>query len=139
MEMSEREDGCVFCRIVSGELPSYRIYEDENSLVFLDIAKDVDGHMVAIPKRHFTDLFDCEEGVLSRLVEAVHRVSVHLVERCGYDGVNLLHASGESAGQSVGHFHLHLIPRKKDDGEDAWPKFTGAKRDLVTVYEALKM
>ena len=60
-------------------------------------------------------------------------------ENCGYDGVNLLNASGESAGQSVPHFHIHIIPRKKGDGIDAWPAFSGARRNLKEVYEELRM
>ena len=137
--MDEKKGECVFCQIISGELPCYRIDEDEHTLVFLDIAKDIDGHMVVIPKRHASNLMDCEEEILGFLMKTVRRISRHLVENCGYDGVNLLHASGRSAGQSVGHFHLHLIPRKQADGEDAWPSFTGAKQEFSTVYEALKM
>ncbi|MBE6039052.1 MAG: HIT domain-containing protein [Anaerofustis stercorihominis] len=130
---------CVFCKIISGELPGYKVYEDENTLVFMDIAKDVDGHMVAVPKKHVKNILDCDEQTLSALMNSVKKVSVHCVERCGYDGVNLLNASDESAGQSVGHFHIHIIPRKKEDGIDAWPVFSGAKESMEDIFEKLKM
>ena len=66
-------------------------------------------------------------------------MSQHLVSDCGYEGVNLLNASGECAGQSVPHFHIHIIPRKGGDGIDAWPEFAGAKEDLQAVYDRVKM
>ena len=128
---------CVFCKIVNGELPSLKVYEDENTMVFMDIAKDVDGHMVAIPKKHVKSILDCDEATLQQLMLAVKKVSCHCVDQCGYDGVNLLNASDESAGQSVPHFHIHIIPRKKDDGLDTWPKFDGAKCEIEEIHKKL--
>lgn len=130
---------CVFCKIVNGELPSLKVYEDENTMVFMDIAKDVDGHMVAIPKKHVKSILDCDEATLQQLMFAVKKVSCNCVDQCGYDGVNLLNASDESAGQSVPHFHIHIIPRKKDDGLDTWPKFDGAKREIEEIHSNIKM
>ena len=128
---------CVFCKIVNGELPSLKVYEDENTMVFMDIAKDVDGHMVAIPKKHIKNILDCDEVTLQQLMSTVQKVSCHCVDQCGYDGVNLLNASDESAGQSVPHFHIHIIPRKKDDGLDTWPKFDGAKHKIEEIHKKL--
>lgn len=133
-----RERPCVFCRIVRGELPARRVYEDDKSLVFMDIAADVDGHMVAIPKDHVESVLDCDRESLCALMDAVQKVSAHCVT-CGYDGVNLLHASGVAAGQSVPHLHFHIIPRRTQDGLDAWPHFPGAAEDMEEVYQRLKM
>ena len=130
---------CVFCKIVRGELPSMKIYEDEHSIVFMDIAKDVDGPMVAIPKTHAKSIIDCGEDTISHLLRAVKKVSCHCVDNCGYDGVNLLNASEEAAGQSVAHFHIHIIPRKNGDGIDAWPTFKGAAHETVQMHKALTM
>ena len=130
---------CVFCKIVGGEIPSMKVYEDEHTLVFMDIAKDVDGHMVAIPKKHVKNILDCDTETVSHLMETVRKVSCHCVENCGYEGVNLLNASDESAGQSVPHLHIHIIPRKTGDGIDAWPVFQGAKCEIGTLYERIKM
>ena len=130
---------CTFCKIVSGELPGLKIYEDEHTLVFMDIAGDVDGHMVAIPKKHVKNILDCDPETLTRLMAAVKKVSEHCVADCGYEGVNLLNASDESAGQSVPHFHIHIIPRKTGDGIDAWPRFEGAKMEIAQVWEKLEM
>ena len=108
---------CVFCRIIAGNLPALKVYEDERTLVIMDIARDVDGHMLVIPKKHVQSLHDCDPDTLAALMATAQKVARHCVNRCGYDGVNLLNASGESAGQSVAH--LHLIPRQKGDGIDA--------------------
>lgn len=128
---------CIFCKIASGDAPSLKVYEDEHTMVFMDIAKDVDGHMVAIPKKHIKSILDCDTDSLNRLMQTVKKVSDHCVSKCGYDGVNLLNASEESAGQSVPHFHIHIIPRKKGDGVDAWPQFDGAKHKIEEIHKKL--
>ena len=130
---------CVFCKIIAGEIPSMKVYEDEHTLVFMDIAKDVDGHMVAVPKRHVKNILECDLETLQYLMAAVQKVSIHCTENCGYEGVNLLNASDESAGQSVPHFHIHIIPRKRGDGVDAWPKFDGARCEIEEVWKKIRM
>ena len=130
---------CIFCKIVNGDIPSFKVYEDEQTLVFMDIARDVDGHMVAIPKKHINCILDCDTESLSNLMMTVKKVANHCVDNCGYDGVNLLNASDESAGQSVPHFHIHIIPRKSNDGIDAWPKFDGANHEIEELFQKLRL
>ncbi len=132
-------EDCIFCKIASGEVQGLRVYENDQTLAFMDIANDVDGHILVIPRKHCKNILDCDPETLSAVMQTVKIVSVHLTEHCGYEGVNLLNASDESAGQSVPHFHIHIIPRKRNDRIDAWPKFEGAKEDLQTVYEKIKM
>ena len=132
-------ENCIFCKIGSGVQPCLKICEDESTMAFMDIAKDVDGHMVVTPKKHVASLFDCDPETLHHLTDTLQIVSKHCVEHCGFKGVNVLHASGEAADQSVPHFHFHLIPRKKGDGVDAWPNFEGAKREIEEVFEELRM
>ena len=105
----------------------------------MDIAKDVDGHILVIPKKHCRNILDCDQETLFDVMRTVQIVSKHLTEHCGYEGVNLLNASDESAGQSVLHFHIHVIPRRRDDGIDAWPRFEGAKEDIQSVFEKVKI
>ncbi|MDC7293808.1 HIT domain-containing protein [Butyrivibrio sp. DSM 10294] len=105
----------------------------------MDIAKDVDGHILVIPKKHCKNILDCDADTLSAVAQTVKTVSNHLADHCGYDGINLLNASDESAGQSVPHFHIHIIPRKRDDGIDAWPKFEGAKEDIQAVFDKVRV
>lgn len=130
---------CVFCKIAAGEIPSMKVYEDEHSLVFMDIAGDVDGHMLAVPKKHVKNILDCDLETLQHLMATVKKVSNHCIEKCGYEGVNLLNANDESAGQSVPHFHIHMIPRKEGDGVDAWPKFAGSKCEIEDTWKRIQL
>lgn len=130
---------CIFCKIASGEIQGMRVYEDAEALAFMDLAKDVDGHVLVIPKKHCKNILDCDAETLSAVMNTVKKVSLHLTEKCGYDGVNLLNASDESAGQSMPHFHIHIIPRRKNDGIDAWPTFAGAKEEIADVFERIRM
>ncbi|MDF2586949.1 MAG: family hydrolase [Anaerocolumna sp.] len=132
-------DDCVFCKIIDGKIPSMKLYEDEYTIVFMDIAGDVNGHMVAVPKKHVKNILDCDNDTLEHLIKTVKLVSNHCVDKCGFHGVNLLNASDESAGQSVGHFHIHIIPRQKDDGIDAWPDFKGSTVSIQDMYKILEM
>lgn len=132
-------DDCVFCGIASGRIPGMKVYEDAYSCVFMDIAEDADGHMVAVPKRHVRSILDCDADTLHHLMDAVKRVSDHCVTNCGYEGVNLLNASGPCAGQSVPHFHIHIIPRKPSDGINAWPALPGSKHPIERLYCMLQI
>ena len=130
---------CIFCKIISGDIPSRKIFEDEWTFAFMDVAKDVDGHILVVPKTHAKNILDCDEETLAHLMNTVRKVSCHLVNHCGYDGINLLNASDESAGQSIPHFHIHIIPRKTGDGIDAWPHFGGAKQEIEEIFGKIRM
>lgn len=130
---------CIFCKIVNGDIPSLKVYEDEHTMVFMDIAKDVDGHMVAIPKKHIKNILECDVDTLNHLMTTVKKVANHCVDECGYEGVNLLNASDESAGQSVPHFHIHIIPRRSNDNVDAWPKVEGANCEVEEIYKKIRI
>lgn len=130
---------CIFCKILKGELPCMKIYEDEHTMAFLDIAKDVDGHILVIPKKHVTNILDADGETLSHVMNTVKKIGVHLTENCGYEGMNILNANNECSGQTVFHLHIHLIPRKRDDGVAGFPKFAGAKLPLEEMFERLKM
>ena len=130
---------CIFCKIIAGNFPCMKVYEDEKTIAIMDVAKDVDGHILVIPKEHYKNILDCDYDILSAVISTTKKVSLHLIQDCSYDWVNLLNASDESAWQSVPHFHIHIIPRKQNDDIDAWPKFAWAKEDIKTVYERIKM
>ena len=129
---------CIFCKIVSGEIPSYKIYEDENVLAFLDIAGDVDGHTLVIPKNHCKNILDASAETLQNVILAVQKISNHYID-LGYDGVNVFCANNEEAQQSVFHLHFHIVPRKKSDNLDAFPHFHGAHQPPETRHKRLKM
>lgn len=112
-EMPESRDidpTCVFCKIVSGELPSRRIYEDDRAVAFLDIGAWHRGHALVVPKRHIPDAVTGTSS-LPEIAAAVDAVARMLMHRLAADGINLLSSSGEVAGQEVFHLHMHVVPR----------------------------
>ncbi len=113
-------DDCIFCKIIKGEIPSYRIYEDDKTYAFLDISCDSYGHTLVIPKKHCENVLDCDREYLEAVINTVQKISKHYVQNCGFTGVNVLNASGASAQQSVFHLHFHIIPRKQEDGLNTW-------------------
>lgn len=106
---------CIFCKIINNEIPSYKIYEDDLVLVFLDINPASKGHVLVIPKKHVKDIFEIEEKYLERIILVSKRIVDKMKDSFGIDGVNLYHASGINAEQTVFHFHLHVIPRREND------------------------
>ncbi|MBE5778254.1 MAG: HIT family protein [Clostridiales bacterium] len=130
---------CPFCPMLTGEKPVMKIYEDEHTLVFLAGHGFEDGHMMAIPKKHVENVLDCDGETFSRLMLTVKKVANHLVNNCGYEGVNIFTAGGSAAQQTVMHLHVHIIPRKTGDGINAWPPFRGATADTAQMHEKLKM
>ena len=129
---------CVFCKIIKGEIPSYKIYEDEKVYAFLDIAKDAFGHTLVIPKKHCVNIFDVSEEDYCVVMKVVKKISEHY-KSLGYTGVNIMNASGLDAQQSVFHLHYHIFPRKKDDGLNTWPNFTTKEIDFNKALNLLKM
>ena len=105
---------CVFCKIISGELPSRRIYEDDRSVAFLDIAAWHRGHSLVVPKRHVSDVIT-GAGSLPEIAPAIDAVARMLMHRLAADGINLLSSAGEAAGQEVFHLHMHVVPRYADE------------------------
>lgn len=108
-------ENCIFCKIINNEIPSYKIYEDDLVLAFLDNYPVSKGHTLIIPKKHVQDIFEIEEKYLERIILVAKKIAQKMKDSFGIDGVNLYHASGISAEQSVFHFHLHVIPRTKGD------------------------
>ena len=132
------EKDCIFCKIISGEIPSYKIYENEYVYEFLDIAKDAYGHTLVIPKKHYENVFDCDEKFLAEVMKAVQLISNHY-KNLGFDAVNIINASGKEAEQSVFHLHFHIIPRTKDDKFHVFPELTGTDAELKEQVERLKL
>ncbi len=106
---------CIFCKIVSREIPSLRVFEDAHSLAFLDIGPLSSGHTLLIPKQHHTDILDIPQDVFSSLTSNLPQLARTLMKVTGATGMNVLQNTGKSAGQAVFHLHIHLIPRTEGD------------------------
>ncbi|MCQ2771656.1 MAG: HIT family protein [Bacilli bacterium] len=105
----------IFCKIARGDIPSCKVYEDEYVLAFLDLGQVTKGHTLVIPKKHSTNILDCDEEYLGHVFKAAQKVANALIKTYGATGVNILSNANESAGQSVFHFHVHIIPRYGND------------------------
>ncbi len=129
---------CIFCKIVRGEMPCHKIYEDDFVLAFLDVSNDIYGHTLVIPKKHYENVRTCDNTTLARVIEVCKKIGNHYCEDCGFDGFNILNACGKAGQQSVFHVHFHIYPRKENDGENAFPNFSGCKEELAEVCKVLK-
>ena len=108
---------CIFCKIVQGEISSKRIYEDEKFLVILDVAPVARGHALVLPKEHAANIYELPDQTASEAFILAKRMAGLMKDKLKCDGLNILQNNGETAGQTVEHFHLHVIPRYEGDGQ----------------------
>lgn len=106
---------CVFCKIVNNEIPSYKIYEDESFMAFFDISQATLGHTLVIPKKHFSDMLNSDDETNKQILEVVVKVTNKLKAKLHLDDFNVMTNIGKRAGQTVSHFHIHIIPRYDQD------------------------
>ena len=111
---------CIFCKIISGEIPAQRVYENEKSLAFLDIRPVNPGHTLVAPKKHFENLLDAPPDVLVAMMDATQKVAKAILLATGDESFNLGVNNGAVAGQVVFHLHLHIMPRHPNDGHHLW-------------------
>lgn len=104
-------ENCIFCKIVSGDIPSMKVYEDENCIATLDISPATAGHTLIIPKKHYKDLTELNAEEMGNLFSAAKMIGMRQMERLGAKGFNIIQNNGTAAGQTVMHFHIHVIPR----------------------------
>ncbi len=123
--MQPVSDSCIFCRIVKGELPSTRVYEDADILAFLDINPVASGHTLVIPKGHYETLLDVPEEIGAKIVPVLSRVGRAVMTAVGAGGFNCLQNNFAASGQIVFHAHWHVIPRFERDGLRHWPHKPG--------------
>ena len=110
-----KDENCIFCKIGSGDIPSYKLYEDEDFKVFLDLSPTSYGHVLIIPKEHYKNLFELDDTIASKALVLAKKVGAAMMNTLHCDGLNVLQNNGEAAGQTMFHFHIHLIPRYKED------------------------
>ena len=118
------DEQCIFCKIITGQIPSTKIYEDQTVLAFLDVNPVSDGHTLVVPKEHFEKLHDCPEELLTRATAPLGKIAKAVCDATDAEDYNVLCNNGKSAGQLVGHLHFHIIPRRGNDGVfDKWPAY----------------
>jgi histidine triad (HIT) family protein len=132
-------DGCVFCKMVKGEIPVAKVYEDEAVLAFLDIGPISVGHTLVIPKEHCARLHQCAPATVARVASALGKIAGAVADAMGADGYNVLNNNGRAAGQVVEHLHFHIIPRKTNDGVfTQWPSFEYEEGRIGNLAEKIR-
>ena len=127
-------DSCIFCKIIKGEIPSSTIYEDENVKVIMDIEPAAKGHAILLVKEHVANVFELSAEMAGKVFAVVPKVAAAIKAELGCDGMNLLQNNGEEAGQTVFHFHIHFIPRWKDDSINIkWAKLSYADGEAAEL------
>lgn len=112
-----KDANCIFCKIANGEIPSKTIYEDDDFKVILDLGPATKGHALILPKEHAANLFELPDDTAAKAMVLAKKLGAQIKENLKADGLNLVQNNGEAAGQTVHHFHLHLIPRYENDGQ----------------------
>ena len=112
-----KDENCIFCKIAAGEIPSKTLYEDEEFRVILDLGPANKGHALILPKDHYADLFALPEEKAEKVIRLAKKMGTQIKDALHADGLNLVQNNGECAGQTVFHFHMHIIPRFKNDGQ----------------------
>jgi len=130
---------CVFCKIIAGEIPSYRVYEDETTLAFLDINPTNPGHTLVVPKRHLVNIEEADEKILSRAMRVVKKVGASLKDNLAVPGYNVQVNNDPTAGRIVPHLHFHVVPRLAEDGLKLWPQRKYGAGEAEAVLTKIKI
>jgi histidine triad (HIT) family protein len=136
--MEMKKDDCIFCRIANGSVPSKTIYEDDEFRVILDLGPATKGHALILPKDHYADIYEIPEDTAADAMKLAKRMAAVMKEKLHCDGFNIVQNNGEAAGQTVKHFHIHLIPRYRDDGQHIlWEPGEVSQYELEMIKEQI--
>lgn len=134
-----KDENCIFCKIAAGEIPSATLYEDEDFRVILDLSPASKGHALILPKEHYRNLFDLDDALAAKVLALAKKMTVKLKDVLGCDGYNIVQNNEEAAGQTVFHFHMHLIPRYQGDKVGlGWNMGKLTEEDKAEILNKLK-
>ena len=133
-----KKDDCIFCKLANGDIPTNSIYEDDKFNVILDNGPAPKGHALILPKDHADNLFELPEDTAADAMKLARKLGKHIMDTLGADGLNIVQNNGSVAGQTVMHFHLHIIPRYEGDGQKIlWAPTSPSAEELTQVKEQL--
>jgi histidine triad (HIT) family protein len=130
---------CIFCKIINNEIPSYKVYEDDNVLAFLDIAPVNPGHTLVLPKKHYANFEEITEEDLTKVILTVKKIGLVLKEKLGIKGYNIQINNDFIAGQLIPHFHVHIIPRQENDNLHLWPQGKYKEGEVEEILKKIKI
>ena len=129
-----KDDNCIFCKIAAGEIPSKTLYEDEQFRVILDLGPAAKGHALILPKEHYENIYEIPDETVADAMKLAKKMAGIMTEKLNCDGFNIVQNNGVVAGQTVFHFHMHLIPRYKDDGQTiGWKPGEPSQEELEQI------
>ena len=133
-----KDSNCIFCKLANGEIPTNSIYEDEEFNVILDNGPATKGHCLILPKDHYANLFELPDDVATEAIKTVKKVATQMKNQLKCDGLNLVQNNGECAGQTVFHYHMHIIPRYQNDGQTiGWKPGEPSQEELEQIREEI--
>ncbi len=133
-----RDDNCIFCKLANGVFPTNTIYEDEEFRVILDLGPATKGHALILPKDHYKNLYELPDETAGKAMKLAKKMAIRMTDKLQADGFNLVQNNNEVAGQTVYHFHLHLIPRYNDDGQKInWVPGEPSAEELTAIKDMI--
>ena len=136
-----KDDNCIFCKIANGGIPSKTIYEDEKFRVILDLGPATKGHALILPKEHYANLYELPEEMAGDVMKLAQKMATQITEKLGCEGFNLVQNNGEAAGQTVHHFHMHVIPRYEGGNakDVTWSHSEFSAEELDKIRDQIRM
>ena len=137
-----KDDNCIFCKLANGQIPTNSIYEDDDFNVILDASPATKGHTLILPKEHYANIFEIDEEILGKAAKLAKKIMIKEKDNLKCDGYNLLQNNGEVAGQTVFHFHMHLIPRyESDENKDIiqWSHIKLSDDEMKEIKDKMSM
>ncbi|MDR3215572.1 MAG: HIT family protein [Bacilli bacterium] len=131
-------ENCLFCKIISNEIPAYKIYEDDDFLAFLDISQTTKGHTLVIPKKHYRNIYDVDEDTVAKIHQLAFKLAKQITKKLNAQGVNILNNNEAIAGQTIFHYHVHIIPRYRDDDKISIVFNENIDSNIEETYHILK-
>lgn len=132
------KDDCIFCKLANGIFETNKIYEDDDFTVILDVSPATKGHALILPKEHYANIYELDDNLASKAFVLAKKLATNMTKKLNCDGFNIVQNNGETAGQTVFHFHMHLIPRYKNDPQDInWKPTSPSKEELKALCEEL--
>jgi len=133
-----KKDDCIFCKLANGDIPTNVVYEDEDFTVIMDAAPATKGHSLILPKEHYANIYELDEEIAGKVFKLAKKLASEMTEKLGCDGFNIVQNNGETAGQTVFHFHMHLIPRYENDGQSIlWNPTNPSKEEQAEILAKL--
>ena len=133
-----KDANCIFCKIAAGEIPSKTLYEDEQFRVILDLGPAAKGHALILPREHYANIYEIPEETAALSMRLAKKMAVLITEKMNCDGFNIVQNNGAVAGQTVSHFHMHLIPRYKDDRQTiGWKPGEPTQEELEEIKNTI--